>query len=101
MTLEHAEKNTSIRFARTMFFTTLVKGDDYMKDVWFSDDDDLRTVSEQGLLNQRNALTLFKVYQALIKTYNEVSHQFMLGKITTEELELKEAFDTFDRTVAA
>ena len=84
-----------------MFFTTLVKGDDYMKDVWFSDDDDLRTVSEQGLLNQRNALTLFKVYQALIKTYNEVSHQFMLGKITTEELELKEAFDTFDRTVAA
>ena len=41
MTLEHIEKNTSIRFARTMFLTTLVKDENYMKDVWFSDDDDL------------------------------------------------------------
>ena len=42
MTLEHTEKSTSIRFARTMFLTTLVK-EDYMKDVYFSDDEDLRT----------------------------------------------------------
>ena len=40
MTIEHTEKNTSIRFARTMFLTTLVKDENYMKDVWFTDDED-------------------------------------------------------------
>ena len=51
MTLEHTEKSTSIRFARTMFLTTLVKDENYMKDVYFSDDEDLRTSSAQGLAN--------------------------------------------------
>ena len=48
-------------------------------------------------MNQKNALTLFNIYEVLLKTYEEVSTKFMLGQITTEELELKETYDTFDR----
>ena len=51
MTIEHTEKNTCLRFARTMFLTTLVRNEHYMKDVWFSDDEDLQTTSEQGFFN--------------------------------------------------
>lgn len=45
-------------------------------------------------------MTLFNVYQALIKAFETISSNFMLGQITTEELELKVAFDTFDGIVA-
>ena len=45
-------------------------------------------------------MTLFNVYHALIKAYEVVSSNFMLGQITTEELELKVAFDTFDGIVS-
>ena len=86
MTLEHTEKSTSIRFARTMFLTTLVRDENYMKGVYFTDDKDEWTASEQGLANQRNALTLFNVYQALIKAFETVSHDYLLGQTTTKQL---------------
>lgn len=86
MTLEHTEKSTSIRFARTMFLTTLVRDENYMKGVYFTDDKDEWTASEQGLANQKNALTLFNVYQALIKAFETVSHDYLLGQTTTKQL---------------
>ena len=85
MTLEHTEKNTSIRFARTMFLTTLVRDENYMKGVYFVDDKDEWTTSEQGLNNQRNALTLFNVYQALIKAYETCSHAYLLAQTKTKQ----------------
>ena len=85
MTLEHTEKNTSIRFARTMFLTTLVRDENYMKGVYFVDDKDEWTTSEQGLNNQKNALTLFNVYQALIKAYETCSHAYLLAQTKTKQ----------------
>ena len=45
-------------------------------------------------------MTLFNVYQALIKAYEVVSANFLLGQVTTEELELKVGFDKFDEIAA-
>lgn len=73
-TIEHNEKNSGLRFARTLFLSTLVKGDQkYMDGVFFSEDADHKITSEQGLLNQRNSLTLFNCYSALVKTFATVS----------------------------
>ena len=50
-----------------------------MDGVWFSQDADHQSSSEQGLLNQKNSLTLFNVYQALIKTFGIVSESYLTG----------------------
>ena len=39
-TVEHTEKNSGIRFARTVFLQTLVKDERYMEGIWFSDEAD-------------------------------------------------------------
>jgi len=39
-TVEHCEKNTGLRFARTTFLSTLARDDKYMEGVWFSKDPD-------------------------------------------------------------
>jgi len=40
-TIEHTEKNSGLRFARTVFLSTLAKDKNYMDGVWFSEDADL------------------------------------------------------------
>lgn len=42
-TIEHCEKNTGLRFARTLFLSTLARDDKYMDGVWFSKDSDLQS----------------------------------------------------------
>ena len=42
-TMEYVEKNTNLRFARTYFLSNLSQN--YMKNMFFSQDDDLRTTS--------------------------------------------------------
>ena len=78
-TIEHTEKNSGLRFARTVFLSTLAKDQQYMDGFWFSEDADHQTSSQQGLLNQTNTLTLFNVYQALIKTFDIVSECYLTG----------------------
>ena len=39
-TIEHNEKNSGMRFARTTFLQTLAKDQNYMDGVWFSEDAD-------------------------------------------------------------
>lgn len=86
MTLEHCEKRSSIRFARTYFLTPLIKDENYFKGCDFSLDEDVTKPSEQGLNNQRNAVTLFNIYNALVQTFEKVSAMFMTNKITSNEL---------------
>lgn len=49
-TLEYTDVNTGMRFARTMFLTTLVS-ENYMKDVHLSPDDDSHSTNQFGREN--------------------------------------------------
>ena len=51
-TVEHCERNSGLRFARTIFLSTMARDQSYMDGVWFSQDADNQTSSDQGLLNQ-------------------------------------------------
>lgn len=52
-----------MRFARTVFLSTLASADTkYMDGVYFSEDADLQAPSDEGMLNQHNSLTLFNLY---------------------------------------
>lgn len=88
--MEYVEKNTGLRFARTYFLTNLSQN--YMRNCYFSDDPDLRSTSEQGKINEMNAKTLFTVYWALIKAFQECSELYMKGEITLTELKSSHAF---------
>tara|TARA_B110000285_G_scaffold214596_1_gene260129 strand:+ start:1104 stop:1409 length:306 start_codon:yes stop_codon:yes gene_type:complete len=89
-TIEYVEKNTGLRFARTYFLTNLSQN--YMRNIYFSQDPDFRTPNEQGKVNELNAKTLFTVYWALIKTFQECSELYMKGEITLTELKGSHAF---------
>ena len=54
-TIEHVERNSGLRFARTIFLSTLAKDDKYMEGVYFSGDADLRAPSQSGSLCQQNS----------------------------------------------
>ena len=72
LTMEFVEKNTSLRFARTYFLHNLSQN--YMKNGYFSDDEEGREASKQGRANELNVRTMLEVYQALITTYNECTN---------------------------
>jgi hypothetical protein len=76
-TLEYVEKNNGYRFARTFFLCNL--SSNYMKNMYFSDDEDYRIADPQGKINELNAKTLLTVYRALIQTYEECSDQYLKG----------------------
>jgi hypothetical protein len=76
-TIEWTDMNTGMRFARTLFLSTLAD-DDYMKDVHFSLED--RNTNSQGRECQKNTKTLFYMYLALMRAYNELSNGLLSGK---------------------
>ena len=92
-TVEFVEKNTSIRFARTYFLTNLSQ--DYMKDHFFTEDEELRVTSEQGDNNEKNSKLLFELYHSLFKTHTEISNLFLLNKISVEQAEKGVGFEVF------
>ena len=53
-----------------------------MDGVWFSEDADQQVSSEQGALNQKNSLTLFTCYSALVQAYTIVAEKYLKGEIT-------------------
>jgi len=69
-TIEWTDVNTGMRFARTLFLSTLAD-DDYMKDVHFTLED--RSTNEKGREAQKNTKILFYMYLALTRAYNELS----------------------------
>ena len=99
-TIEHNEKNSGMRFARTFFLSTLVADEKYMDGVWFSEDADHKIPSDQGLLNQRNSLTLFNCYSALVKAFTLVSEQYLRGEISQNDLIGFATFQAFDQQIS-
>mmetsp|Transcript_31333 Transcript_31333/g.38812 ORF Transcript_31333/g.38812 Transcript_31333/m.38812 type:complete len:179 (+) Transcript_31333:781-1317(+) len=85
-TVEHCEKNSGLRFARTLFLTTLARDENYLDGVWLGQDPDNQAASEQGLLNQANAQTLFNCYQALISAFDTATEQYLQGQISQNDL---------------
>jgi len=51
-TVEHCERNSGLRFARTYFLSTLARDEKYLEGMWLSSDADHQRPSDQGLLNQ-------------------------------------------------
>lgn len=45
-TVEHCERNSGLRFARTTFLSTLARDENYMDGVYFSEDPDQRSANE-------------------------------------------------------
>lgn len=84
LTMEFVEKNTSLRFARTYFLHNLSQN--YMKNCYFSQDEEEWVTSPQGKVNELNARTLLFAYRALIMAYNECSDLYLKGGATLTEL---------------
>ena len=59
---------------------------DYLKGVYFTDDEEYRVPSQIGLKNQRNAQTLIGCYLALIRAFSTSSELFLSGRITVVQL---------------
>ena len=97
-TIEYVEKNTNLRFCRTYFLTNLSQN--YMRNIWFSEEEEFRTANPQGKINELNAKTLFQVYRGLIQTYDECSDGYLKGKITTDEIQAH-AFQIFKKYTQA
>lgn len=86
-TLEHVDPGTGMRFCRTFFLTALMANQgDYLKGVYFTDDEEYRVPSQIGLKNQRNAQTLLGCYLALIRAFSTSSELFLSGRITVVQL---------------
>lgn len=94
LTIEYVEKNTNLRFCRTYFLTNLSQN--YMRNMWFSEEDEFRVANPQGKINELNAKTLFQVYRGLIQTFEECSDQYLKGQITSDEIQ-GHAFQTFKK----
>lgn len=63
-TIEYVEKNSGLRFARTYFLSNLSQN--YMRNIYFSQDEEFRRPAPQGKVHEQNAKTLFNIYRALI-----------------------------------
>lgn len=94
-TFEYVDGNTKMRFARTYFLSTL--SPNYMRNIYFSEDEEKRKPNERGPENEYNTKRLFQVYRALVQTYNECSDLFMRGEITSSEIKQSYAFQTFKK----
>lgn len=97
--MEYVEKNTNLRFARTYFLSNMAQN--YMKNMYFSQDEDFRGTCATGKLNELNTKTLFNVYHALIQAYQDCSDMFLKGETTLPELSGSLAFTTFKKYVQA
>ena len=84
LTMEFVEKNTSLRFARTYFLHNLSQS--YMKNCYFSDDEEGCETSAQGKANEINAKALLDAYRALILTYHECSNLFLNGNAKASQM---------------
>jgi len=90
MTMEYSDAETGMRWARSYFLTALVRGGaEYMKDIHFTEDEDLWVPDQAGLAHQRDTETLLTLYLALVKTFRLVSDQFMKGELSEADLILK------------
>ena len=83
-TLEWADANTGMRFARTFFTSTLAE-DNYMKDVHLTEDEDLKVANLEGKQNQKNIKFLFGSYLGLMRAFKDISHSLMVGEISADE----------------
>ena len=92
-TMEYVEKNTNLRFARTYFLNNLSQN--YMRNMYFSQDEDFRGTNPQGKVNEVNAKTLFDVYRGLIRTYQDCSDMYLKGQITAPEIQNSHAYQSF------
>jgi hypothetical protein len=95
-TLEYVEKNSGLRFARTYFLSNLSQG--YMRNMYFSQEEEHRRTAPQGKVHELNSKTLFSIYRALIQTYQECSSMFLKGELTVQELG-SHGYQTFKKYV--
>ena len=70
-----------------------------MDGVWFSEDADYQFLSEQGLLNQMNSLTLFNCYQALIQAFTVSAEKYLTGQISQNDLIGFASFQAFEEAL--
>ena len=94
-TMEYVEKNINMRFARTYFLCN--QSQNFMRNMWFSDDEDYRTASPQGKKHELNAKTLLTCYRALILAFEECSDLYLKGEITLSELTGNHGFQTLKK----
>lgn len=57
-----------------------------MRNLYFSQEPEFRKGSEQGKINELNAKTLFIVYWALIKTFQECESQYLKGELSLTDI---------------
>jgi hypothetical protein len=93
-TMEYVEKNSGLRFARTYFLSNLSQN--YMRNIYFSQEEEFRKPSPNGKIQELNGKTLFSVYRALIQTYQECSSMFLKSELNLQELP-SHAYQTFKK----
>lgn len=83
-TMEYVDKNSSLRFGRTYFLSNL--SSQYMKDTFFSENDDYRVKNKKGKENELNSEYLLNIYTALIRSFKDCEEKFVKQEIKKDNI---------------